>query len=197
MKLYFLPSACSLAAHILLREAGQLPDLELVVKGTGKTAKGEDYRAISPLGYVPALEFDDGRVLTENTAILAWIAENVGPAAPSGQDYFTLLEEIGFLSTELHKAFSPFFSDKTLSDDEKEAALAKLRSRIGHYDAVYLSKDREFDVAQAYAYVILSWTQFIGFDLGEFPRAQAFVQRIDAREAVKAARAAEAEALAA
>lgn len=187
MKLYFAPGACSRAAHILLVEAGVKLELEQVDFTTYKTSAGTDYLTINPLGYVPALEVHDGIILTENAAILPWIAEAYGHYPATALGRARLAEELSFLSSELHKAYSPFFAKVPPEGAAKDAALAKIRSRIAHYETAYLQTERNFDVAQAYAFVILSWSDFVGIDLSEFPQTREFVERVAKRPSVKVA----------
>src|SRR5947207_343802 len=117
MKLYFSPGACSLSPHISLREAGATFTLEKVDIRGKTTASGRDFKAINPKGYVPALELDDGHVLTEGPAIVQYIADQ-HPAArlapPAGSlERYHLQEWLNFVSTELHKGFSPLFRPTT------------------------------------------------------------------------------------
>ncbi|WP_269583553.1 glutathione binding-like protein [Roseibium sp. Sym1] len=194
MKLFYKPGACSMAAHILLNEAGADYSLEKVDTGAGLTETGASYSTTNPRGYVPALQFDNGDVLTENVAILHWLGEQFpGIASNSdGQplDRFRLLELLSFLSSELHKAFSPYFSGKDFSDAEKAEHLDKLNAKFGQFDALlekggdYLLGDT-FSVADAYAFVILNWTNFIGVSLEGWPRVKTYVARISARPATQ------------
>lgn len=191
MKLYFAPGACSRAAHIMLIEADVELELEKVDFASYKTTSGTDYLTINPLGYVPALELRDDVFLTENSAVLPWIAEAYGDYPATALGRARLAEELSFLSSELHKAYSPFFSKTPPEGEAKTAAMAKIRSRITHYEQTYLKSDRPFDVAQAYAFVILSWSGYVGFDLSEFPLVVEFMDEIAQRPSVKAAIAAE------
>ena len=110
MKLYFSPGACSLADQIALIEAGLAFDSEAVDIPTKRTASGADFREVNPKGYVPALVLDDGRIITENIAVLDWIADQspaLRPAGPLGRT--RLLEMLAFISTEIHRAFKPLW----------------------------------------------------------------------------------------
>ncbi|GAB4529326.1 MAG: glutathione S-transferase C-terminal domain-containing protein [Parvularculaceae bacterium] len=200
MELFYKPGSCSMASHIVLREIGAEFDLVKTDTKAAETETGADYRAVNPNGYVPALRLDSGDILTENIAILEYLASQ-NPAsglAPSGSPLETArrLEALSFVSSELHKAFSPFFSGATLDDAAREAALAKLRRRIGHIEerladgrAHLLGAD--FSIADAYAFVVLNWTRFINFSLDAYPNAKRYLERIGARDSVKAALAAE------
>ena len=118
MKLYYAPGACSLADHIALHEAGLPFEHEEVDLKTKRTEGGADFSKINPKGYVPALTLDSGETLSENIAILDWIAHQktaLKPAGPLGHTH--LLEALAYISTEIHKTFKPFFSGA--GDDEK------------------------------------------------------------------------------
>ena len=133
MKLFYKPGACSMAAHLLLNEAGVPYTLEKVDTDAGLTETGAAYANTNPRGYVPALEFASGDVLTENVAILHFLGEqHPGLASDStGKplDRFRLLEHLSFLSSELHKAFSPYFSGKEFTEDQAKEIRKKLDSQ--------------------------------------------------------------------
>jgi glutathione S-transferase len=196
MKLYYSPGACSLASHIALREAGLPFDLVKVEGRGSKTAGGEPYANVTAKGYVPALRFNDGTVLTECTAILPWIGDQKPGLAPAPGTMlrYRLHEWLGYLNSELHKGFSPFFTPGT-TDEQKAAAKEKLAQRLEFVqrelgDRPFLLGD-EFSVADAYLFTILGWTNYIGVDLGNWPGLKAYHARIAARPAVLAALKAE------
>ncbi len=200
MKLYYKPGACSLAAHIILIEAGAPYTVENVDTAEGRTEAGTDYKAINPRGYVPALELGDGTIITENAAVLQYIADRFpdGHFAPLADDIgrVRIQEDLSFLSSELHKAFSPFFASRDMSPAEKEAAMAKLTRQIGHFEDMLTRGGNSlngphFSVTDAYAFVILNWTNFIGVSLSAWPKTEAFVDRIKGRDAVRKALAEE------
>jgi len=188
MKLYFAPGACSQADHIALHEAGLPFDWVKVDLKTKRTADGRDYNQINPKGYVPALEFDDGEVLTENIAILSYVADKAPQLTPEGRfGHLRLLETLAFISTEIHKAFKPFFkSDST--DAEKQAAAEILAKRFayvaGQMKGDYLFGSR-FTVADAYLFVMCEWAQKNGLKLPD--PLPAFVTRMQGRPAVRLA----------
>ena len=188
MKLYYAPGACSLADHIALHEAGLEFDRIKVDTKTKRTEDGRDYNAINPKGYVPALEFDDGEVLTENIAILSFVADKAPKLTPEGKfGHFRLLEMLAFISTEIHKGFKPFFKPGA-TDAEKTAAGEVLAKRFG-YIAKQMKGDYLFGanvtVADAYLFVMCLWAQKNGLALPE--PLPAFVTRMRARPAVKLA----------
>lgn len=199
MKLYYSPGACSLAPHIVLRETGQEVTLEKVDLKAKKTESGVDFRAINAKGYVPALQLDDGAVITEGVVIQQYIADSAPEARlappPGTMDRMRLEELLVFISTELHKGYTPLFAPTT-PEDAKPA----FREKIGrYYDLIedtlgdgraYLTGD-SFTIADAYLYVIANWSQPTGIDLSRWPRLTAFVARVDGRPAVQAARKAE------
>jgi glutathione S-transferase len=187
MKLYLAPGACSLADHIALHEAGLEFDRVKVDLKTGLTEDGRDYARINPKGYVPALEFDDGDVLTENIAILSVIADKAPDLLPTGPlGRFRLLEMLAFISTEIHKAFKPFFKpDATAA--EKAAAADQLAKRFA-YVAGQMKGDYlfgKFTVADPYLFVMCLWAQKNGVALPD--PLPAFVTRMKARPAVRLA----------
>ncbi|MCK7610761.1 glutathione binding-like protein [Roseibium sediminicola] len=194
MKLFYKPGACSMAAHLLLNEAGAEYSLEKVDTSAGLTETGARFAETNPRGYVPALQFENGDILTENVAILHWLGEHY-PGFSSDKaglpiDRFRLLELLSFLSSELHKAFSPYFSGKDFSDAEKAELQGKLDAKLTQFDAFlqkggdYLFGDT-FSVADAYAFVILNWTNFIGVSLDAWPKTKAYLARIGARPAAQ------------
>jgi glutathione S-transferase len=194
MKLYFAPGACSLASHIALLEAGLPFATERVDLGKKLTATGADFRAINPKGYVPALELDDGSVLTEGPAILQYIADlapgaQLMPAA-GGIGRYRAIEWLNFIGTELHKNFSPLFN-KAASEDMKTAGRTNLAHRFGYVARMLEGRDylagEQFSVADAYLFTVASWGGFVGFDLSDWPQLQAYLARVAARPAVQQA----------
>ena len=198
MKLYYSPGACSLSPHIILREGGFDFQLERVNLQSGMTETGTDYTQINSLGYVPALQLDDGQVLTEGPAIVQYLADQVpdkhlAPAAGSLARY-RLMERLNFISTELHKGFGALFNP-AFPDDVKTIITAQLKDRIGHAERLLGDKtwlmDDDFSVADAYLFTVLGWGQYVGLDLSPWPRLAGYLGRVAARPAVQAALAAE------
>ncbi|MFZ5669018.1 MAG: glutathione transferase GstA [Pseudomonadota bacterium] len=168
MILYYSPGACSLADHIALHEAGLRFDRVRVDLKTRTTEDGRDFNRINPKGYVPALVFDDGEVLTENVAILSWIADQEGETAPGGRlSRYRRLEMLAFVSTELHKVFKPFFDPAAGAAERKRAAQAigrRLQLIAERLHDPWLLGDR-FTVADAYLFVMLRWARRFGIAL--------------------------------
>jgi len=188
MKLYLMPGACSLADHIALHEAGFDFDRIVVDGKTKRASDGRDYNQINPKGYVPALEFDDGQILTENIAILSWIADEDPSLAPEGDmARYRLLETLAFISTEIHKSFKPFFKPGA-SDADKQAAGEMIGKRLafiaGQMKGDYIFGPA-FSVADAYLFVMLTWAKKNGLAIPE--PLPAFFRRMMARPAVKLA----------
>jgi glutathione S-transferase len=201
MKLYFTPGACSLSPHIVLREAGLPFTLEQVDLATKRTKSGGDYRAVNPKGAVPALETDQGQVLTEGSAIVQYIADQkpasgLAPAAGEMERY-RLQEWLNYIASEVHKGFSPLFNPKA-SDEWKGVVKGMLGQRFDFLSSKlehqpYLM-GQTFSVADAYLFTILTWAPRLNVDLGKWPVLKAFSDRVAARPAVKAALEAEAAA---
>jgi glutathione S-transferase len=200
MKLYFSPGVCSLSPHIALREAGLAFELVKVDLKTHKiAADGSDFTRINPKGYVPALELDDGKVLTEGSAIVQYIADlkpesGLAPKAGTFERY-RLQEWLGFINSEIHKGFGPLFNPAT-PEDYKTTACENLTRRLAFLAGPLEKEDfllgKQISVADAYLYTVLCWTQWTGIDLTRWPSLAAFQKRVGGRPSVKAARAAEA-----
>jgi len=187
MKLYLAPGACSLSEHIALHEAGMDFERVTVDLRSKRTEDGRDYNQVNPKGYVPALVLDDGQLLTENVAILDWIAHQHPSLAPKGDKAHTrLLEMLAFISTEIHKQFGRTFFPT--SDAERDAAFEKIDRRLA-YIAGQLKTDylfgSEMTVADAYLYVMLRWAAAKGRPLPD--PLPAYKARVEARPAVKLA----------
>jgi len=187
MKLYYAPGACSLADHIAMHEAGLNFDRVKVDLKAKVTEDGTPFAEINPKGYVPVVEFDDGKRLTENVAILWWIAQEAPSLAPSGDDgALRLVETLAFISTEIHKQFARVF--RPSSDAEATAAREKIAQRFALVAQTmrggYLFGDK-VSVADAYLFTMLTWAQKMSVELP--PELQAFYKRMRERPAVKLA----------
>lgn len=198
MKLFTRPGTCSLSTDIALREAGIPFELIKVSHRTGKTSDGADFKDINTKGYVPALLLDNGELLTENAALLQYIAD-LNPAAnlappPGTLERYRLAEWLAYINSEIHKAFTPLF----LPDapvELKQYARANLAKRVGWLAERLGSKPyllgEQFSVADAYLFVVLSWSIHASFDLGPWPNLQAYQERVAARPHVVEALTAE------
>ena len=199
MKLYYSPGACSLSPHIVLRELGLPFSLESVDLKTKKTEAGADFAAVNPKGYVPALQLDDGEVLTEGAAIVQFLADRHAPGtlAPLAGtvERARLNGHLNFISAELHKAFGPLFNP-AITAEGRAAATATIGRKLDSVEATladgrpYLTGP-DFTVADAYLWTVLSWAGHVGVDLAPWPHLGPFVDRVAGRNAVQAALAAE------
>jgi len=191
MKLYISPGACSLSPHIVVSEAGINVELEKVNLAEHKTASGQDYMTINPKGYVPALRLDDGSVLTEGPAIVQYLADQKpgsGLIPPAGSiDRYRVQEWLHFIGTELHKSFGALFN-KATPDATKETAKANITKRLAYLNDRLAGKQylmgSDFTVADAYAFTIVNWTNFVGIDLKPYPNLAAYMARVAARPKV-------------
>lgn len=192
MKLYFKPGACSLASHIILNELEIPFELDKTDTDTNKTEAGDNFLEISPNGYVPALITDEGDIITENPAVLQYLADqspDADLAPPNGTLARTRLQEaLNFISSELHVSFGPFFSGRELDGDARPRVEAGVGRRAAHVEQrladgrPFLLGDT-FTVADAYAFVVLNWAGFVGLNLAAYPQTQAYVARVAARPA--------------
>jgi glutathione S-transferase len=192
MKLHYKPGACSMASHIILNELGMSFELDKTDTVAGKTEAGDNFLKISPNGYVPALITDEGEIITENPAVLQYLADQspeAGLAPPNGTLARTRLQEtLNFVSSELHKSFSPFFSGKDLVGAKRQKAEAGVRRRAAYIeqrldDGRSFLLGETFSVADAYAFVVLNWAGFVGVSLAAYPKTQSYVARVAARPA--------------
>ncbi|HEV7163902.1 MAG: glutathione transferase GstA [Gammaproteobacteria bacterium] len=194
MKLYFSPGACSLASHIVLREAGLPFELVRVDTGMHKLKDGTDYYSINPKGYVPAIQLDDGQLLTEGAALLQYLGD-LAPASglvpkAGTMERFRENEWLTFVSSEIHKGYSPLFN-KDLKDDAKAVLRAKLEKRLGELDKhfashKYLMGDT-FTAADAYLYTVISWSPHTGIDNAKWKHLSEYRQRVADRPKVREA----------
>jgi glutathione S-transferase len=195
MKLYYSPGACSLAPHIVLRETSSRFSLERVDLATHKLANGTDYYSINPQGSVPLLELEGGERFTEGPIICQYIAEKAGntqllPAAGTMQRY-KVAEWQNYITSELHKWFSPLFGAPALDDTAKAAFAQSLQKKFTWVSEQlagkqYLTGDA-FTVADAYLFVVTGWSKYVKLDLSAAPNVLAFAGRVAQRPAVKEA----------
>lgn len=197
MKLYIQPGACSLATHIVLREALLPVELVRVDRSSKQTEDGRDYRQVNPLGYVPALEFDNGQVLTEVGAIIQYVGDQAPTVGlvpgPISFERYRFLSWMNFVATELHKGFAPLFSG--VPEAAREFFVERLRGRFDFVEKHLAEHEyllgKEFSAVDAYLFVVLRWSQHVGLDLSQWSALSAFVERVQGRPHVRAALEAE------
>jgi len=196
MKLFYAPGACSISPHIALCEAGIPHSIEKVDLRAKKTESGADYLAINPKGYIPALQLDNGEILVEGAVIVQYIADqkpDSGLAPKAGtMERYRLQEWLTFISSELHKTFSPLFN-QAMPEEGKKIFRDRLMGRWAYVDKQLAGKDYllgSFSVADAYLYNMTRWAKRVELDMSGFPNVNAFVARVEARpkviEALKA-----------
>jgi len=192
MKLYFTPGACSMAPHIILREAGLPFDLEKVDLSTKRTASGEDFLEINPKGYVPALKLDNGEVLTEAAVILQYLADQKPEAGLipeyGTQERYRLMEWLNFVSSEVHKQFAPMFHPE-IPGEWRRHQIEVLGQRFGllteQFNENPYFMGNSFTVVDAYLFTVLSWSEMLKIDLEPWPKLKDYIARIADRPAVK------------
>jgi glutathione S-transferase len=197
-KLYYSPGACSLSPHIALREAGLPFELAMASTKTKKLADGSDFNAINPKSQVPVLELDNGERLTEGPVIVQYIADQAPakgliPAAGTMARY-RVQEWLNFITSELHKGFSPLFNP-AMPEEGKALARAKLGERLAWVDGQlagksYLMGD-SFTVADGYLFTVAGWGKYVGVDISGLAHLSAYMGRVAARPAVQEALKAE------
>jgi glutathione S-transferase len=197
MDLYFSPLACSMATRIALYEAGADARFIEVDPKTKRTPDASDYRAINPLGLVPAIRTDDGEVMTENAAVLQYVADRL-PAAelvpPAGMDRFRVQQWLCFIGTELHKGLFMPLLDRNAPDAVKTYLVAKGESRLAYLDRHLAGRDYlldRFSVADAYLFTVLNWSSATALDLARWPAVKDYYMRMRQRAGIARALAEE------
>jgi len=198
MKLFYFTGACSMSPHIVALEAGVAVTLVKTDVKTKKTAEGADYLSINSKGSVPALQLDDGRVLTEGPAIVQYLADlkpdsKLAPKAGTFERY-QLMEILNYITSEIHKTFSPLFNPAT-TPEGREATIATLGKKFDWISGflgnkTYLLGDT-FTVADAYLFTVVNWSHFVKVDLSKWPALVAYQARVAARPKVQEALKAE------
>lgn len=198
MKLYYLPGACSLASHIALYESGLKFEIALLDRNKRTTSDGLAFEQVNSKGYVPALRLDDGQVLTENIAVLLYIADR-NPAAHLTPDAgsierYRLIEWLAFISSEIHKNYTPLFNP-IAGDESKQSARSTLAKRLdwlnGSVGARGCLLTSGFSVADCYLFTVLRWSERTGIELARWPNLKRYYAAISSRPQVVAALRAE------
>ena len=192
MKLYYSPGACSLSPHIVAKEAGLNVELKKVDLKTKTLAEGGAFTAVAGKGYVPALQLDDGSLLTEGPVIVQYMADqkpDTGLAPKAGtMERYRLQEWLNFITSELHKSFGWFFNPAMTAEGRKavsdrlELRLAWLAKQLEGKQ--YLMGDK-FSVADAYLFTVLNWAPMVKFDLGRWPTITEYHKRVGQRPKVQ------------
>ncbi len=194
MKLYYATGACSLAVHIAIREAGLAFEPVKVSLPAHTLPDGSDFYQVNPRGYVPVLELDDGSRHTEVAALLQYVGDQDAShrllPAHGSSARLPVLGLLAFISSELHKSFSWLWSKDT-AESTRQTCQDKLAKRFAEFDqrladSDYLTGDG-FTVADAYAFTIINWCNFLGMSLAAYPKLQAYMARVAARPAVQEA----------
>ncbi len=202
MKLYYATSTCSLSPHIVALEASIPLELERVDirKTPHVTEAGNDYHSVNPNNYVPALELDDGTILTEGAAIVQYLADlkpDTGLAPPAGTPERTHLQVwLTFIATELHKMYSPWLFHPEYGSQAQDVAREKIIERLAFVEehlsngGPFLMGER-FTAADAYLFTIVGWSALAKVDLAAFPHLREFMDRVGTRPKVREAMQAE------
>jgi glutathione S-transferase len=192
MKLYYSPGACSMAPHIVAREAGYSFDLVKVDIPNKKTADGDDYWQVNPKGYVPALVLDDGQVITEVGVICQYLGDQKpesGLVARLGSiERYHQMEALNFTATEIHKQIGALFNPK-MTPEMKEVQMGTIERRFNSLEKMldgkqYIMGDK-FSATDAYLFTVLNWTGKHNIDLGKWPNIKAFMDRVGQRPKVQ------------
>ena len=199
MKLYFAKGACSLAVRITINELGIKCDFESVdIHKTKKTETGKDFLKVNPKAYVPVLELDDGKILTENVAIQIYLAENFDgekllPKAPNFTRY-QVIEWLSYITTELHKTAGALFNHAMPQELKDTLFVPMLKKKLKFVDEYLKNKDflvDRFTVADAYLFVVLSWIPYFKIDLSEWNNVNRYYMNLHKRPSVQKALQAE------
>jgi len=196
--LYYSPGACSLSPHIVAKETGVDIQIEKVDLATKQTSSGGDFTKVNPKGQVPTLKLDNGEILTEGPVIVQYLAEQKaanGLLPKSGSmERYRVQEWLNYITSELHKGFSPLFNP-TYPEDAKKIVVENLKKRFSYLDShlaqrQYLMGD-QFTVADAYCFTVVSWSNFVNIDLSAWANLKAYITRIASRPKVQEALKAE------
>lgn len=198
MKLFYKPGACSLASHIVLREAGKAFELVRVDLAKKCLENGDDFLAINPKGQIPALAIDANTLLTEGVAIMQYVADSAPKSnllSPVGfLSRYKTLEWLNFVATELHKGFTPLFRPDT-PEAFKPTARALLEKKLEYVDAALANQQwingETFSIADAYLFTVLRWAVAVKLNFPQAGNIATYMQRVASRPAVAAAMAAE------
>jgi glutathione S-transferase len=199
MKLYYTAGACSLATHICLCEAGAKFEAARLDRKNRTFSDGEAIEQVNSKGYVPILKLDNGEILTENVAILLYVADQfpaakLAPLPSAGLARYRLIEWLAFINSEVHKGFTPLFYPSA-SEDMKKFATANVTKRLGWVDPRLSDRQflvgEHFTAADAYLFTVLGWAAHVKIDLGQWPNIKRYHAELATRPSVVAAMKAE------
>ncbi len=199
MKLYYMTGSCSMATHISLTEAGVKFEVARMDRKNRVFSDGLPIDQVNSKGYVPVLKLENGQFLTENIAVLLYVADlvpdaNLAPAPGTSLERYRLIEWLAFISSEIHKSFSPLFH-REATDDMKKFASGNLTKRLGWLDGQIGSRSylaaEHFTVADAYLFTVLTWAATVKIDLATWPNLQRYFTALSKRPAVVSAMKAE------
>lgn len=188
MELYFSPLACSLASRIAMYEAG-IPATYTRVDGKTKTtADGKNFLEVNPRGQVPALRTGEGEVVTENVAVLEYLADQAPRVglAPSGIERTRMRKWLGFVNSELHVSSLGLMLSSKTSDATKADAAERAKKALTHVDRHLAGREwltDQFTVADIYLAVVSNWTQALPIKIADYPNLEAHMKRVFARPA--------------
>lgn len=193
MKLYYYPGACSMAVHIVLREAGYAFDIDKVDLAAQRTDAGEDYRQVNAKGYVPALRLDDGQVLTEVAVILQYLADHKPEAglAPSAgtMERYRLMEWLNFIATEIHKTLGALFHPG-ITPEWKAHQIELFGRRAGWLEGQMAGRPylmgEHFSVADPYLFTVVNWCRLFHIELQPWPALMNYMARLAERSTIRA-----------
>jgi len=193
MKLYYTKAACSLVVRIILNEIGVKFETEKVDLKAKTYQSDKDFRKINPKGSVPALELDNGDILTENTVILQYLAntfnKNTLLPALNNFDHYRVLESLNFITTELHKGFSPLFNPAIPDETKEQVFKPLLKTKFTYINQClqhhqYLNGN-DFTLADAYLYVMIRWAIAYKIPLHDLSHLPQYLTRLNLKESIK------------
>jgi glutathione S-transferase len=199
MKLYYMAGACSMAAHICLHEAGAKFESTGLDRKNRIFGDGQSIEKVNSKGYVPVLQLDNGQMLTENVAVLLYIADaypaaKLAPAPGTSVERYHLIEWLAFTNSEIHKGFAPLFHPES-GEEIKKYAFSNLTKRIGWLNSSLGSKKfvfgETFSAADAYLFTILGWAGHVKLDLGQWPNVKRYHGELSTRPSIVASMKAE------
>ncbi|STX51401.1 glutathione S-transferase [Legionella busanensis] len=192
MKLYYTQGACSLVERIIINELGLKAQFESVDLKEKRTETGKNYLTINSKGAVPALELDNGEILTENAVILQYLVDEAKATdlLPEIGDLkrYRVLEWVNYITTEVHKSFGALFNPKLSEQVKSNIFIPIIKSKLSfvnqHMQQPYLMGNH-FTIADAYLFVMLLWAKKFQLNLSEWPNLEQFAKELNQRASIK------------